>query len=228
MSYILLTGLLLGFAALTAGGAIRDGWVLMAAVPPAVAVVPITGYLRGDTRRALISIAVLYLLGLALLPAITLTFAGQAVPAGDLAYQTLLLLGLPLLASRPLRFLRRISEVRPTAVALSFFVLVFTIAGSTRAPLLANPSLVLPLSVLAFLRTFGLGVLVVSVSRRLRTSVEDQIGATTFVSFKNLGLAVVLAFSFFGAEAALPAVVCLVFEILWLGALPLLFRVKKR
>ncbi len=47
---------------------------------------------------------------------------------------------------------------------------------------------------------------------------------TTFSSFKNLGLTVVLAFAVFGSVATLPSIVSLVFEILWLATLPLLFR----
>ena len=52
----------------------------------------------------------------------------------------------------------------------------------------------------------------------------DRPAVTTFGSFKNLGLTVVLAFAIFGQTATLPSIVSLVFEILWLGALPFVFR----
>src|SRR5439155_1692390 len=54
-SYGALSGLLLIFALLSPDPGIHDGWVLMASVPPAIAVVPITSYLRGDTRRTVVS-----------------------------------------------------------------------------------------------------------------------------------------------------------------------------
>src|SRR3989442_3748775 len=82
----------------------------MAAVPPAIAVVPITSILKGDTRRAVIALALLYVLGLGLVPAITLVFTNQTAPFGELVLQTVLLIGIPLVASR---FLRRF----PPAVA---------------------------------------------------------------------------------------------------------------
>src|SRR5256885_8414689 len=72
MSYVVLSGLILSFAVLSPDPQIRNGWVLMAAVPPAIAVVPITSILKGDTRRSLIALALLYVLGLGLVPAITL------------------------------------------------------------------------------------------------------------------------------------------------------------
>src|SRR5437899_6849408 len=104
MSYVVLSGLILAFAVMSPDPQIRSGWVLMAAVPPAIAVVPITSILRGDTRRAVIALALLYLLGLGLVPAITLVFTNQAAPFGELVLQTVLLIAVPLIASR---FLRR-------------------------------------------------------------------------------------------------------------------------
>jgi len=224
MSYGVLGGLVLAYAAATPEPALRGGWVLMAAVPPAVAVVPITSLLRGDVRRSLLSMALLYLLGLASVPLITLAFLGQAVPIDALVVQTFLLIGLPIAASLPLRTVRNMAEWRPTVVGVSFFVLVLAIAGSTRDALLRRPDLLASLSALALLRTFGLGLLLFVATAALKARREDRIAATTFSSFKNLGLTVVLAFSFLGPEATLPAIVSLVFEIAWIAVLPLLFR----
>ena len=224
LSYILLSGVILAFAYASDEAAIRDGWVLMAAVPPAVAVVPITAYLKGDTRRALVSLAILYLLGLVLVPIVTVAFTTQAVPVSELLLQTVLLVGVPLVASRGIVRWPRGRESRATVVSVSFFVLVTAIAGSTRSALLARPDLLGVLSLLALLRTFGVGGLVFLISRALGASRETRLSLTAFASFKNLGLTVVLAFEVFGPTATLPSIVSLVFEILWLAALPTLFR----
>ena len=226
LSYVMLSGLILVFAFLTPEPAIHDGWVLMAAVPPAIAVVPITSYLRGDTRRTLISLAVLYLLGLLLVPAITFAFTRRTVPLQDLALQTLLLIGLPIVASRPLRGWSKIQGVRTTVVCGSFCVLVIAIVGSTRATLLSRPDLLLSLSVFSFGRTFAFGTMIFLASRALNLPRDERVAMTAFSSFKNLGLTVVLAFAAFGDAATLPSVVSLVFEIAWLAALPMVFRVK--
>jgi len=224
MSYLVLSGLILAFAVLSPDPQIRNGWVLMAAVPPAIAVVPITSILRGDTRRSLVSLALLYVLGLGLVPAITLVFTSQAAPFGELVVQTVLLVGLPLIASRLLRRWSRVADVRGSAVSVSFFFLVIAIAGSTRAPLLAHPELILSLAFLSFGRTFLLGGVVFVLTRALDVPLSERVAVTAFSSFKNLGLTVVLAFAVFGPVATLPSIVSLVFEILWLAALPLLFR----
>src|SRR5438552_4357408 len=65
-SYGALSGLLLIFAFLSTDPGIHEGWVLMASVPPAIAVVPITSYLRGDTMRTVFSLSIMYLYGLVL------------------------------------------------------------------------------------------------------------------------------------------------------------------
>lgn len=224
MSYGVLSGLILVFALVSPDPGIHDGWVLMASVPPAIAVVPITSYLKGATRPAVISLAILYLLGLLLVPLITLAFTRQQVPLGDLVVQTILLIGLPMLASRPLRRVPRLVNERTSAVGISFFFLVIAVAGSTRGPLLARLELLLPLSVFSFVRTFGLGTAVYVLTKAVGMRHEQQVALTTFSSFKNLGLTVVLAFAVFGPVATLPSIVSLVFEILWLGVLPLWFR----
>lgn len=225
MSYGALGGLVLVYAALSSDPDIRSGWVLMAAVPPAVLIVPLSSFLRGDVRGSLISDAFLYLLGLGTVPLLCLLLLGQSVSVEDLVVQTVLLIGIPILASRPARRWPRVHALRPTLVSVSFFILVLAIAGSARDVLLARPDLIAALSGLALLRTFGLGLLILVIVRGLRVSRERRIMSVSFASFKNLGLTVVLASTFFSPVASLPAIVSLFFETLWMGTLPLLFRV---
>ncbi len=223
-SYGAMGGLILALAALTQEADLRSGWVLMAAVPPAVAVVPITSLLRGDVRSALIADALLYLLGLLMVPALTLALLGQGVPIGELVLQTLLLIGVPILLSRPLMRWHGVNDARPAAVSISFFFLVLAIAGSAREVLLGRPDLVAGLVGFAVVRTFGLGIAVFGAALAFHPPRNARVAASTFGGFKNLGLTVVLASTVFGAVASLPAVVCLIFETAWMSVLPLLFR----
>ncbi len=224
MTYGALGGLVLAFAATAPEADLRSGWVLVAAVPPAVGVVPITSFLRGNVRSALIADAVLYLLGLVMVPALSVALLGQGVPLTTLVLQTLLLIGVPILLSRPLLRWRRVHEARPAAVSVAFFFLVLAIAGSARDVILGRPDLVAGLAGLALLRTFGLGLVVFAITAALRQPRNTRVAASTFVGFKNLGLTVVLASTVFGAAASLPAVVSLIFETAWMVLLPFLFR----
>jgi len=80
---------------------------------------------------------------------------------------------------------------------------------------------------LSFGRTFLLGGIVFVLTRAFHIPWAERVAVTVFSSFKNLGLTVVLAFAVFGPVASLPSIVSLVFEILWLAALPLLFRADR-
>ena len=225
-NYVGLTGLILAFALLTPDPDLRAGWVVMAAVPSAIAVVPLTSIAKGDVRGALVSTALLYALSLALVPAITLVFVGRAPPLLDLAVQTFLQIGLPLLASRVLVRLPGIERVRPVGVNLSFFVLVTMVAGANRSAF-ADLGLVVSLSGAALLRTFGIGLAVAGLATLSGRSAADKVSWILFSSFKNLGLTALLAFSLFDRRAAIPAIVCLLFEILWLASFPFVVRGRK-
>ena len=222
-NYLALTALVLGFAFLTPDPALRAGWVVMAAVPSAIAVVPLTSIAKGNVRSALVSTALLYILSLALVPGITLAFAGQAPPLSDLAFQTFLQIGLPLIVSRVLVRIPAVERVRPVGVNLSFFVLVTMVAGANSGAF-ANLELVLSLSGAALLRTFGIGLAVTALAWRAGRPWQERVAWTMFASFKNLGLTALLALSLFGPRAAIPAIVNLLFEILWLSSRPLVLR----
>jgi len=223
-NYIVLTGVILVLSNFFAKPSIRSGWVVMAALPSAVAVIPLTAAFRGNVRSSLVSTAFLYVAALGAYPAITLAFAGQAVDLKDLAIQILIQIALPLVVSRPLAGSPEIARDRPVLVNASFFTLVFALVGANRAVFVQDSALIAALAVGAFLRTWGIGALVYVLSPRLGATPAQRVSDTLFASLKNLGLAALLAFSLFGAAAALPAIVCLFFEISWLIPMSRLFR----
>jgi predicted Na+-dependent transporter len=61
LNYILLSGLILLMSFTLENGAMRYGFVVMASVPPAVAVLPMTRLLGGDVRLSLYGEAISYL-----------------------------------------------------------------------------------------------------------------------------------------------------------------------
>ena len=223
-NYVVLSGLILALSFAYARTDIRQGWVVMAAGPSAIAVVPLTATFRGNTRTALVSTALLYVAALGLYPLITLAFAGQGVDVRQLAVQMLLQIALPLAASRVLARSKVLARRRPVVVNLSFFVLVFALVGLNRNVFLQDPPLIAALAAGGFLRTWVLGFAAFLVSRRLTADRAQRVADALFASLKNLALAALIALSLFGDAAALPAIVSLFFEIAWLVPLQRLFR----
>jgi len=223
-NYVVLTGLILVLSTFYSDPSIRSGWVVMAALPSAVAVIPLTAAFRGNVRSSLVSTAFLYVAALAIYPAVTLAFAGQAVNIRDLAVQILIQIALPLVASRPLAGSAAVARHRSILVNASFFTLVFALVGANRAVFVQDSTLIAALVAGGLVRTWGIGAVAYVLSPRLGADPPQRVSDTLFASLKNLGLAALLAFSLFGAIAALPAIVSLFLEISWLLPMSRLFR----
>jgi BASS family bile acid:Na+ symporter len=228
LNYGVLSGAILILGYLFDEPVIRYGWVVMAAVPSALAVVPLTSIFRGDVRRALVSTALLYLLALLLIPAITQIFAGEAAPLLGVAQQIFLLIVVPLLVSRPLLRSPWVQEHRTTLVNLGFLILVSTVIGPNRNVFLEDVALIALLASAAFVRTFVTGGATLALARTRFGDRAREVHYTLFVSFKNLGLAAILALALFGPRAALPAIVALFLEIAWFTVLAAILPRNRR
>ena len=195
------------------------GWVLMAAAPSAISIVPFTSILGGSTAKALVSTSANYLAALLLMPLISLAFIGSSVSVSSLIISLLLLIVLPMVLSRVLMTRNLEKRTKTVATNLSFFVLIFAVAGSNRNAFLDDPSMVLAVSAACLVRTFGTGYLTEFILKRRAMKKEDRIHIVLFSSYKNLGLTATLAIALFEPIVAVPATICIVFEILWIISL---------
>ncbi|UCE90956.1 MAG: hypothetical protein JSV90_05900 [Methanobacteriota archaeon] len=195
------------------------GWVLMAAAPSAISVVPFTSILGGSTHKALFSTSVNYLAALVLMPVISLALIGSAVSVASLVTSLLLLIVLPMAASRALMRWEIKKTSRTAVTNLSFFVLIFAVAGSNRDAFLNDLPMVVAVSAACLIRTFGTGFLSELTLRRFGVAKEDRVHIVLFCSYKNLGLTATLAIALFEPVVAIPATICIMFEVLWIIAL---------
>ena len=204
------------------------GWVLMAAAPSAISVVPFTSILGGSTQKALFSTSANYLAALVLMPVMSLALIGSAVSVVSLVTSLLLLIVLPMSASRVLMRWNIDKASRTTVTNLSFFVLIFAVAGSNREAFLDDISMVVAVSAACIIRTFGTGFLSEVILRRFRVPKEDRIHVVLFTSYKNLGLTATLAIALFEPAVAIPATICIMFEVLWIIALSKYYPLARR
>ncbi|KAA0012350.1 MAG: hypothetical protein FE041_03550 [Thermoplasmata archaeon] len=191
-----------------------EGFVVMAAAPPAIAVVPLTAVLRGDERHSLFSLIFLYLMSVILMPLIILIFLATEVKPVILLQNVALLILLPILLSRI--FYGRIDASKAKIIAnICFFFIVFSVIGKNRQFIFEDLSTLFILSILMTLRTFGIGSISKMVAEKIG-SAEKAINYALFSSFKNEGFVMIIAFSLFGYSAAIPAIIALIFEMLWI------------
>ena len=229
MNYFVLGGFLLASNALLIHDeALRSGFVLVAAVPPAVAVLPFTLFLNGDTAFSLIGTLGAYLGALVIMPGMSLLFLGPGfVDPGKLIMIMIELILLPLILSRILirfRIAPRIEPFKGTVTNWGFFVLMYTIVGLNREVFLTHPlSLVSP-ALIAIASTFVLGWIIEAAAKALQVPQQTLVGLVLLGTLKNYGLAGGLALTLFSKKSALPATVSAIFMITYIVYLQL----KKR
>ena len=224
MSYIILGNIIIGLSALL----IRDetlwtGFVLLAAVPPAVAVIPFSGFLRGNGPLSLIGTVGAYLGALVIMPLITLTLLSSAAfDPLKLLMITLELIVFPLAFSRLLirkGWKERIEPYRGTAVNWSFFTVLYTMVGLNRDVLLGQTWSLLPVAFIALLSMFLLGFLIDWVCGLFHIPKETRTSLVLLGTLKNQGLSSGLALTLFSQEATIPSTVSTIIMIgyiIWL------------
>jgi BASS family bile acid:Na+ symporter len=224
MSYIILGNIIIGLAAFM----IRDetiwtGFILLAAVPPAVAVIPFSGFLKGNGPLSLIGTVGAYLGGLAIMPLIAVgLLSSAAFDPLQLLMVTLELIVLPLCVSRILireGWRERIAPYRGIATNWSFFVVLYTLVGLNRNIILGQTSTILPVAAISIFTMFILGFLIDWIGSRFHLPRETRTSLVLLGTLKNQGMAGGIALTMFSQEAALPAAVStmvMIVYIIWL------------
>jgi len=225
LNYIVMTGIILLMAKwLINDSELWAGFVIIAAMPPAIALVPWSYVLGGDTLLSLMSMTVAYLLALVLTPILIVLFLGvESFNPIDL----LLILGqlvvVPLVISRILLYTgwaKHLDRWRGTIVNWSFFVVLFTIVGLNRQAFLGEFDVLLRIAIIAITITFILGYAIELITKALHVEHATSISLILMGTMKNYGLASGILLTLFSERASIPTSICLTFAVLrmvWLG-----------
>jgi len=197
-------------------GDLRAGWIMVAAAPSAVSLVAFTYLMKGDLEPTLVSTAALYLIALVFTPMITLIFLGESIEVTVLLTYIGLMILLPMLISRPLRRLNIHQGDKAALVNTCLFVLIVAVAGPNRDIFFNEWGLLAGLLLVAVLRIFGIGLLWDRYLRFRKVPREQRVPEVLFATHKNNGMAATMAIALVGAEATVPATVCVVVDIVWL------------
>ncbi len=220
LSYLFLGGIIIILSTiLVSDSYLRAGFIIMAAIPPAVAVIPFTGILKGDLDLAVGSSAFLYIASLGLAPLIIFLFMAESINIFKLLEQLILMIVVPLIISRGLLYLKAdktLGDSKGILINIGFFVLIFTVVGVNRNAFLLDLNTMVIISFICLIRTFVCGTGIYYTTLKLNIEKPIRIDYMLFGSFKNLGLTIIIAFLLFGEKAAVPAAICMPFEILTL------------
>jgi bile acid:Na+ symporter, BASS family len=221
MTYVILSGVILLLSALL----IHDknlwiGFVLIAAVPPAVAVIPFTAMLEGNVSSTLSGTVASYLAALLIMPLMFWVFIGTGFDDPyKLVRIMLLLIVLPLVLSRMIIYFNwqdRLAPVRGLLTDWGFFIVLYSIIGVNRNLIFSQPLTIIPVAGIAFATTFVLGWIIQKIGVLLNVDKENIVSLVLQGTLKNQGISGGLAIALFAKEAAVPSAVYSIFMILYI------------
>ena len=221
MTYVILSGAILLVSALLIDNKnMWIGFVLIAAVPPAVAVIPFTAILEGNVSYTLSGTVASYLAALLIMPLMFWLFIGTGFDDPYKLFSIMLLLiVLPLVLSRVILYFNwqhSLAPVRGLLTDWGFFIVLYSIIGVNRNLLFSRPLTIVPAAGVVFATTFVLGWAIQKTGVLFKVDKRNIISLVLQGTLKNQGIAGGLAIALFEKEAALPSAIYSIFMILYI------------
>jgi BASS family bile acid:Na+ symporter len=229
MSYVILGNFIVGLGAfLIHDERLWIGFIIMAAVPPAIAVVPLARLWGGSEIYAVIGTIGAYIGALVIIPVIASGLLDvHSIDMTRLIVVAAVLIFLPFLLYKII--MRRglhakIEPIKGILIKWCHFLILYTIVGLNRETIIGQPSSLYPVAAIALTSTFLLGFLIEWIGARLRISKEKLTSLRLLGTLKNYALAAGLALSLFSKDTALPAAVFMIFMMIYISWLDFKLR----
>lgn len=222
MNYLVLSGVIILLSRyLITNNDLQTGFILIAAVPPAVAVIPFSFLLRGNNTFSLFGTVGGYLGALVIMPLIAIAFFGASfITPLKLIIIMAELIFLPLVAGGVLHWTgidRKFNYLKGPITNWGFSLITYTIVGLNREMFLHEPLALVPTAFIVVASTFLLGWFIEIVCKRILRMPSGTVTSLVLLgTLKNYGIAGGLALALFSKEAASPSTVASVFMILYI------------
>jgi BASS family bile acid:Na+ symporter len=208
------------------------GFIVVAAAPCGVGVIPFALILKGDVKFAAFGVMGSYLASFIIAPLFfKIMLSSVQIPYDELLKILLILIIIPFIFSRLLLikpFRKIIPNIRGKVVNFGFGIVIYTVIGLNKDVLFYDSALVLPVFIIAFLTTFGIGNLYYWINIKLlkNRNKGQVISNMLMVSIKNNGFAIAITVVLFPSEAGIPPVVSGITLVLYFLFLSYKFRDK--
>lgn len=195
------------------------GFVIIAATPPGIAILPFTYNYKGDLDYSFKGVLGAYLIAIVLTPVIIGLFA-QGVSVSPLVVIIVIVkvIFIPLILSRFLRapkILPVVEKVRGRIIDIGFSLIIYTAVALNRDTIFSNIDILIQSAVIIFFAMFVVGYLY-RLLYRGRIEKSLLISHDLMISVKSSGFSIATAMAVFGDEAAIPASILSVFVLLYL------------
>ena len=205
------------------------GLVFIAATPFAASVAPLSLILRGDMEHALRSTIYVYIAALVWIPVVIYALLGKTVDMWNLIITVIEIIGIPLIVSRFLTWVKIDKNVMAIVLNCIIFFLVWLSVSSTNFD--CGIWIMIAFMAIVALRTFGLGNAVEITEKKMGIKWSHRVTDILMASYKNKGIAIALCVATMGplVPYAMVAIASsIVVEICWVVFMDSVLFSKKR
>jgi len=196
------------------------GFVVIAAAPPGVAIIPFSYLLKGKVDYAILGVMGAFLASIIFAPLLVNLFTdGQQVKPFEMFIMMVQLVLVPMIVSRILLLkpvFKLVEPIRGKVVDWGFAIIIFVAVGMNRHVFFTNPMLLLSVSIVLMITIFGLGLCSEYFGKILQLDTPTRTTQNMLVAIKSSGFSVYTALTLFGKDAAIPSAVMSVMVLLYL------------
>lgn len=229
LNYIIHGAIVISLAYFFADKASFYGFVVIAATPPGVAILPFTHTFKGNLDYSFKGILGTYLLSIIITPLIISIFAEDAILNNTVLLMLVLkIIVIPLIISRFLiikRIYPVIEKIRGKVVDWGFALIIYTAIALNRDLITSQFNSVIISSVILFISIFISGLTFIILSRK-RIDKKTAISRNLMLTIKGSGFAIAATLILFDQSSAIPASVMSILVLLYLISLNIRYDKK--
>ena len=231
LNYIIHGAILLIPAYFLLDESIFNGFVVIAATPPGVAIIPFTYTFKGDLDYSFKGILGTYLLAVFITPIIISVFS-ENVSLDPIVIISVIvkIIVIPIILSRLLvikRILPLTEKIRGKVVDWGFALIIYTAVAVNRDIIFNDISNVLKTTGILFLAIFLSGIIYMFIVRK-KKNIKKQISKNLMLTIKGSGFAIAVTLILFEQKSAIPAAVLSIMVLLWLITLNVFYSRKNK
>ncbi len=196
------------------------GFVVIAATPPGVAIIPFSHLLGGNINKSTLGTLGGFLASIFLAPIIIKIFTGNDNLAMlPLFISMIKIIVLPMIASR-LLLIKSIKpftiKARGQIVNWGFASIIFIAVGINRTVFLSNYDILFYVGLILFIAMFVLGQVYDLILKRFKIAPSERMSQNLLLTLKSSGFSVVTAIELFNEDAVIPSAVMSIFVLAYL------------
>ncbi len=194
------------------------GFVLVAAGPPGIVVIPFTHVLKGNIKISFAGIFGVFFLSIAITPLMVFLFTGGAlVSPWRLVYamsQFILIPVVLVVLLRSVKITPYLEKHKGNIINWCFFIIIFSVVGLNRDLFLNQPLLLARAAFIVFCGTFLLSFFIDFTGKKLSVPRPERYSYMLLATIKTSALSSALGLAFFSEIASVPgAIVTAVYAV---------------